>query len=175
MSQSVNNLEQNRIHKIGLINLKTMKKTQIILLLFVMQLCAAQESKKITSEPKSGPIVMRVDDDEKKQINDNLDNKIFKMEEVDVKPDFPNGIDAFYVFFDKNFTKPSEVELKGKIYLSFVIEKDGSLKDFKSLRDIGYDTGIEAIRVLKMSKKWIPAEKNGEKVRSIYYLTIPIE
>ena len=105
----------------------------------------------------------------------NLENKIFNFEETDIKPNYHNGINAFYDFFYKNYVKPTEVELKGEIFLSFVIEKDGSITGFKVLRDIGYGTGMEAIRVLKISPKWIPAAINGITVRTLYLLTVPIE
>ena len=59
--------------------------------------------------------------------------------------------------------------------VTFVIEKDGSLTDIKVIRDIGYGTGEEAIRVLKECKKWIPAEQNGQKVRVQYTLPISIQ
>ncbi|MCV9929305.1 hypothetical protein OIU83_16680 [Flavobacterium sp. LS1R49] len=71
-----------------------------------------------------GGIIKMADDMQEKEVNyENAENKTYKIEEVDVKSDFPNGINAFYNFCDKNFVKPSEVELKGKIHLSFVIER----------------------------------------------------
>lgn len=151
-----------------------MKKLQIIILLAVVSLCNAQEKSKIITKPVPGGIIMAAQDENDEPINYDI-NQIFKIEEVSIKPDYPNGLQAFYTFFNKNFIKPSETELKGKIYLSFIIEKDGAITSLKVLRDIGYGTGLEAIRVLKMSDKWIPAQKNGEKVRSMYNLTIPIE
>jgi len=105
----------------------------------------------------------------------NLENKIFNFEETDIKPNYHNGINAFYDFFYKNYVKPTEVELKGGIFLSFVIEKDGLITGCKVLRDIGYGTGMEATRVFKISPKWIPATINGITVRTLYLLTVPIE
>ena len=62
------------------------------------------------------------------------------------------------------------------MYVTFVVEKDGSLTDIKVIRDIGYGTGKEAIRVLKKCPKWTPGEQNGKKVRctlfSSYYYSI---
>jgi periplasmic protein TonB len=65
--------------------------------------------------------------------------------------------------------------LKGKVYVTFVVEKDGSLTDIKVLRDIGYGTGKEAIRVLSKCPKWMPGEQNGKKVRVLYSLPITIQ
>ena len=65
--------------------------------------------------------------------------------------------------------------LKGKVFVTFVVEKDGSLSDIKVIRDIGLGTGEEAIRVLKECPKWLPGEQNGQKVRVLYSLPISIQ
>ena len=91
------------------------------------------------------------------------DNNIYNTAGIEVKPDFPGGLEKFYKFIGKNFQVPEEEGLKGKIFVTFVVEKDGSLTDIKVLRDIGYGTGKEAIRVLKSCPKWNPGEQNGKK------------
>ena len=103
------------------------------------------------------------------------DNNIYNTAGIEVKPDFPGGMDKFYKFIGKNYQVPEEDGLKGKIYVTFVVEKDGSLTDIKVLRDIGYGTGKEAIRVLKSCPRWNPGEQNGKKVRVLYSLPISIQ
>jgi protein TonB len=103
------------------------------------------------------------------------DNNIYNTAGIEVKPDFPGGLEKFYKFVGKNFQVPEEDGLKGKIFVTFVVEKDGSLTDIKVLRDIGYGTGKEAIRVLKSCPKWNPGEQNGKKVRVLYSLPITIQ
>lgn len=93
---------------------------------------------------------------------------------IDVKPEFQGGMDAFYQFIGKHYNVPKVKKLDGKVYVTFVIEKDGSLTALKVLRDIGYGTGKEAIRVLMLSPKWIPGEQNGQKVRCMFSLPISI-
>ncbi|WP_134148085.1 energy transducer TonB [Flavobacterium sp. 270] len=97
------------------------------------------------------------------------------MSELDEKPDFPGGIYEFYKFIGANYKTPEVQGLSGKIYVTFIIEKDGSLADIRVLRDIGYGTGTEAIRVLQNSPKWIPGKYKGEAVRALYSLPIKIE
>jgi len=80
----------------------------------------------------------------------------------------------FYKFVGNNFKTPEQPNLKGKVYITFIIEKDGSLSDIKNLRDIGYGTGEEAIRVLKISPRWIPGKMNGVPVRVMYSLPITL-
>ena len=103
------------------------------------------------------------------------DNQIYNTAGIEVKPDFPGGIEKFYKFVGNNYQAPEEEGLKGKVYVTFVVEKDGSLTDIKVIRDIGYGTGKEAIRVLKKCPKWTPGEQNGKKVRVLYSLPITIQ
>ena len=95
--------------------------------------------------------------------------------ELDEKPDFPGGIQEFYKYIRDNYQTPKVQGLAGKIYMTFIIEKDGSLSDIKVLRDIGYNTGKEAIRILQNSPKWIPGKYKGEAVRVSYSLPINIQ
>lgn len=103
------------------------------------------------------------------------DNDVHSLAGIEVKPDFPGGLDKFYKFIGKNFQVPEEDGLKGKVFVTFVVEKDGSLTDIKVVRDIGYGTGKEAIRVLKSCPRWNPGEQNGKKVRVLYSLPISIQ
>ncbi len=99
------------------------------------------------------------------------DNQIYNTAGLDVKPEFPGGIEALNGFIKQNYKTPKE-GLKGKIYATFIIEKDGSLSDIKILRDLGHGTGAEAIRVLKISPKWSPGKQNNKTVRVLF--SIPI-
>lgn len=103
------------------------------------------------------------------------DNGIYNTAGIQVQPEFPGGMDKFYKFIGKNFQVPDEEGLKGKVFVTFVVEKDGSLTDIKVIRDIGYGTGKEAIRVLKSCPKWNAGEQNGKKVRVQYSLPISIQ
>ncbi|OXA79800.1 TonB protein C-terminal [Flavobacterium aquidurense] len=102
-------------------------------------------------------------------------NNYKMMSELDEKPDFPGGISEFYKFIGDNYMTPKIQGLAGIVYVTFIIEKDGSLANIKVLRDIGYGTGEEAIRVLQNSPKWIPGKYQGEPVRAMYSLPITIK
>jgi protein TonB len=103
------------------------------------------------------------------------DTSVHSLAGIEQKPEYPGGIEKFYAFVGKNYTAPEEEGLKGKVYVTFVVEKDGSLTDIKVIRDIGYGTGKEAIRVLNKCPKWLPGEQNGKKVRVLYSLPITIQ
>lgn len=88
---------------------------------------------------------------------------------------FPNGTKALFDYLKKNYKTPQEIiaqNISGKIFLSFVVEKDGSLSDYKIIKDLGYNSGEEAIRTFQNSPKWIPAKYGDVYVRSLY--TIPL-
>ncbi|MBL0013727.1 MAG: energy transducer TonB [Flavobacterium sp.] len=87
---------------------------------------------------------------------------------------FYAGDDALYDFIKQNFKKPEVPELIGKVFVSFIVEIDGTLTDIYTTRDIGFGTGAEAERVMQLSPKWIPGRKEGKVVRVKYYLPIPI-
>lgn len=150
----------------------------------VLKLCpkwkpAMRNGKPISIEIKY-PMVFK-----EKQKNDSLivspaENKVggellFNTASVEKKPDFSGGLKAFYNYIGQNFKIPDVKGLSGKVVVSFVIEKDGSVTDIKVVRDIGYGTKEEAIRVLKNSPNWIPGEQDGKKVRVLYTLPITIQ
>lgn len=106
-----------------------------------------------------------------------IDNRI--NEKTNVKqPQFPGGIEKFYMFVGQNFRMPEEFskhKMEGKLFVEFMVEKDGSLSEFKIVKDLGYGVSDEVIRVLKLSPKWIPATENGQAVRVMYSLPITLQ
>lgn len=95
---------------------------------------------------------------------------------VDKMPGFPGGLDAFYEQVGRKYRVPElEMSRTFKVYVSFVVEKDGSMSDIKVARDPGHGLGAEAIRVLKSIKtKWTPGQKKGQPVRTAYSLPITV-
>jgi len=104
------------------------------------------------------------------------DNAVYNSAGLQVQPEFPGGMTAFYSYVNKNFRIPElDQDMTARIYVSFVVEKDGSLTAIKVLRDPGYGLGKEAERVLKSLKtKWSPGIQNGKPVRASYNLPITI-
>ncbi|OAZ04034.1 energy transducer TonB [Flavobacterium succinicans] len=128
---------------------------------------------------KGGPAVIIIDAfDPKNKKTKKGENVVYQVNEITEDPIFPNGMEAFYKYVAMHFTLPKEAveqKAKGKIYLSFIIETDGSLTEITTLRDnVGYGTVDEAIRVVKSAPKWIPGKINSEPVRVKYSLPITI-
>lgn len=110
---------------------------------------------------------------EKKSLDSSfIETPIYKPGDVDVLPKYHGGIEKFYMLLQKNYVISQEAnkdEVMGRaVFASMIIEKDGSLSDIKILRDFGYGSGAELMRVLKLSPKWIPAIKGGKRVRCLY-------
>lgn len=98
---------------------------------------------------------------------------IFKA--VEVQPQPPGGMNAFMKYIGDNYQYPSQAQaqgVSGRVILTFVVEKDGSITDIKIIRDLQYGTGEEAKRVLQKAKKWTPGIQNGRPVRVQF--TLPI-
>ena len=96
---------------------------------------------------------------------------------LDKMPEFPGGINKFYSYVWNNFQKPEIEEINTlKVYVSFVIERDGSMTDIQVIKDPGYGMGREAIRVLKSLKtKWSPGMIGSKPVRTAYNLPITVQ
>jgi protein TonB len=96
---------------------------------------------------------------------------------LDNLPEFPGGIAQFYSYIGKNFeSQEINGEKNIRIYVSFVVEKDGSLTDIQVKKNPGYGLGNEAIRVLKSLKtKWIPGMIGFKAVRTSYNLPIVVQ
>ena len=68
--------------------------------------------------------------------------------------------------------KAKDANIQGKVYVSFVVEKDGSVDEVKLMRGIGGGCDEEAVRVVKAMPKWVPGKKDGKYVRVSYMLPI---
>ncbi|MFA9191852.1 energy transducer TonB [Flavobacterium sp. FZUC8N2.13] len=95
---------------------------------------------------------------------------------LDKKPQFPGGIEKFYRYVGNNFRSPIMDETKSiRIFVSFVVERDGSMSNIKVLNKPGQALEKEAIRVLQSIKtKWTPGMLNSKPVRTAYNLPITV-
>jgi len=94
---------------------------------------------------------------------------------VEKSPQFKGGIDAFYKFVADNLEYPRKEQrmgIDGRVYLQFVIERDGSLTDIKVLKGVSEGLDAEAKRVLEAAPSWIPGSNRGQAVR--VRMTLPI-
>ena len=103
-----------------------------------------------------------------------VDDEIFLV--VENAPEFPGGEDSLYAYIARNIVYPEAAKkekIEGRVFVTFVIEKDGQVSSAKLLRDIGGGCGEEAIRVVKSMPKWKPGTQRGKPVRVRY--NIPLQ
>lgn len=94
---------------------------------------------------------------------------------LDSFPEYSDGAVKFDEDFNKTFNLATTEDLKGKLLIEFVIEKDGSLSHFRVLRDLSQKIGTEAIKTIKSLKKWKPGTRNKKPVRTKYIVPIQID
>ena len=126
-------------------------------------------SSEVTDETKNIAIVqVQIEEEE-----DETETQIFTV--VENEPEFPGGMEALYKYLAQNIKYPQlarENNITGKVYVTFVVEKDGSIANPKVLRDIGGGCGAEAIRVVKAMPKWNPGKQRGKAVRVQFNLPV---
>lgn len=96
---------------------------------------------------------------------------IYDFVSVKKQPQFPGGIKKFFDY-TKSELKNSKSTKTGKVFLTFIVELDGSLTNLAVTRGLGKVEDEEAMNILRKSPKWAPGEMNGKKVRVKYNINI---
>lgn len=99
--------------------------------------------------------------------------KIFEV--VEQMPSFPGGDKALMDFLQNNVKYPvvaQENGVQGRVVISFVVEKDGSITDVRVVRSVDPSLDKEAARVVKSMPRWIPGKQNGAAVRVKYNVPV---
>jgi len=93
---------------------------------------------------------------------------------VEVEPHFKGGTAAFNTYLATNIKFPATDRIngtQGKVIVTFVIEKDGSLSDIKALRSPSQSMADAAVTAIQQSPKWVPGIQNGKPVRVQYTIS----
>jgi protein TonB len=101
------------------------------------------------------------------------ENKIFTV--VEQQPEFQGGLEAMMNFIRKNMRYPASARrmgVDGTVYVSFVVSKDGSISEVKTVRGISADLDQEALRVVSIMPPWKPGKQNGKPVFVRFVLPI---
>ena len=102
------------------------------------------------------------------------DTAVFEV--VEVPPRFPGGEIELMKFISRNVKYPAEARdkhVQGRVILTFIVEKDGSISNVRVARPVDPSLDAEAIRVVQSMPKWEPAKQRGQAVRVRY--TVPIQ
>jgi len=101
--------------------------------------------------------------------------KAYSFTSLEIQPTYTGGIDAFYNFLSRTLHYPTyerEKNITGKVFVTFVVEREGSLTGVKALKSPSEGLGEEAVRAIKLSPRWIPGTQYGLPVRVQY--TVPV-
>jgi periplasmic protein TonB len=144
------------------------------------------------------PQIIEVPDEKKieEEIEINMDTEVteqtkveeVKIQEVEEKEDPDQiflvveetaaptgGMPAFYEYVSKKLKYPAQARrmgIEGKVFVEFVMERDGSITDVKAIKGIGAGCDEEAVRVLQSAPKWKPGKQRGKPVRQRMVLPI---
>jgi protein TonB len=94
---------------------------------------------------------------------------------VEEPPTFPGGDQALYKWLGENLKYPEEAKelgIQGRVFVSFVVEPDGSTSNVVVKRGIGGGCDEEAVRIVKAMPKWAPGKQRGQPVRVQFNLPI---
>jgi protein TonB len=114
--------------------------------------------------------VVKVEIQEEEEV---VEEEIFTI--VEEQPSFPGGEEKLFEYLYSNIKYPQvakENGITGRVFLTFVVEKDGSIANPKVMRDIGGGCGQEALRVVKNMPKWSPGKQRGKPVRVQFNLPV---
>lgn len=113
-----------------------------------------------------------------KKISDTTEIMIMKIDNdtiytfAEEMPAFPGGDQGLMEYVNKNIKYPEEAKVEGRVFIGFVIEKDGSVNEVKVIRGIGELCDNEAIRMVKSMPNWKPGQIMGQPVRVRFQLPV---
>jgi protein TonB len=119
-----------------------------------------QEGEKIDAPPPPPPV----------------EEPTYDLAAVQEQPDFPGGMAKMYEYLQKTTKYPDmefDAGIQGKVYIEFVVDKDGSVEDVKVRRGVSPGLDKEAMRAVKSMPKWSPGKMNGKPVKCRF--TIPVD
>ncbi|UBM60073.1 M56 family metallopeptidase [Marinilongibacter aquaticus] len=161
---------KSRIAKLSQTKSKPTAKSKylIVVPLLVAMLVVANACRENIVPEASNPDPLSLKED-----NKTFDDQIFTV--VEESPQFPGGLKAMYKYIADEIKYPSRAQkanISGRVFLKFVVDKDGYVTNPTVLKGIGFGCDEEAIRVVKNFPRWQPGSQNGQHVN--VYFTMPI-
>ena len=121
----------------------------------------------VTDETKVEEIVVQAEQPKEET------DEIFTVVEESATP--KGGMQAFYKYVGEKIKYPAQARrmgIEGRVFVEFVINKDGTLSDVRAIKGIGAGCDEEALRVIKSMPGWKPGKQNGRTVAVSYSMPI---
>ena len=125
------------------------------------------------AEAPSEDVEIEIVDEKPQVIEQKVEAEIFTV--VEEQPSYPGGEEGRMRYLQENIKYPEEAKelgIQGRVFVTFVVEVDGSITDVRVLRGIGGGCDEEAVRVVKAMPKWVPGKQRGVPVRVQFNLPI---
>lgn len=119
------------------------------------------------------PLEINVNAPVQVEVEEEDPNTLFTVVEESASP--VGGITAFTEFVSKNLVYPAmarRMDIQGKVYVEFIVERDGTITNVRTMKGIGAGCDEEAVRVVSISPKWNPGKQRGRAVRQKMILPI---
>ncbi|QJD78433.1 energy transducer TonB [Spirosoma rhododendri] len=129
-------------------------------------MCTQSEQDKPTTQAEASANVSA-----KKPVK--VDGEIFTV--VEQQPEFPGGMKELGSYMQNNLKYPAAAEkanVQGRVFVNFIVTKTGEITDVRVLKDVGFGTGEEAVRVVGKMPRWEPGRQGTEPVNVRYNLPI---
>ena len=124
-------------------------------------------------DPERGFIIVEYTDELKQVQESSKTEDVYTVVDVTAMP--ADGLDKYYATLAANLTyakSAREKGLEGKVFVSFIIETDGTLSDIKVVKGVSDELDSEAVRVVSIAGKWTPGKNEGKVVRQRMVLPI---
>lgn len=131
-----------------------MKRLILLSLMAAFSLATVQAQKTVVSQKEQKPEVFMV---------------------VENMPEYPGGNEAMFAFFAKNMKYPADAQknkVQGRVFVTFVVERDGTITDVQVAKPTFPSLDDEAMRMVKKMPKWKPGTQRGVPVRVQF--TLPV-
>lgn len=106
----------------------------------------------------------------KEETEEEIKNKVHSIALVDEKPSFPGGNDSMNIHIQRNITYPPDAiadKAEGRVVVEFIVEPTGEITNIRIVRSRHPALDKEAVRIIETMPKFIPGERNGQKVRTM--------
>lgn len=100
-------------------------------------------------------------------IRDSLQSMVFT--KVESESEFPGANGGWKRYLEKNFVYPERAinnKIQGMVIVQFIVDKEGKIQDPRIFKSVEYSIDEEALRIIRKSPRWIPAQQNGRLVKS---------
>lgn len=130
----------------------------------------------LSAKPQEAPseeVEIEMVEEKPQVIEQKVEAEIFTV--VEEQPAYPGGEEARMRYLQESIKYPEEAKelgIQGRVFVTFVVEVDGSITDVRVLRGIGGGCDEEAVRVVKNMPKWVPGKQRGVPVRVQFNLPI---